>query len=192
MLGDGGINNPWQANITLNAVADKQYANFLVGRCKKLFNVFPAVRKRKSSQGLVISIASTTVVDFLVNKGLPRGNKIKSGLRIPAWILLRKTYRIACVRGLVDTDGCLYVHVHRIAGKAYKNIGLCFTSYSQELLMQVALIFEQSGILAHISADGRKLYLYRADAVERYLRIIGTSNERILRVYKNWRRRIAV
>ncbi|MEK7140843.1 MAG: hypothetical protein AAB815_03600 [Patescibacteria group bacterium] len=130
MLGDGGINNPWQANITLNAVKDDEYAKYVFGLCKKLFGVEPAIRKRKTTNALVISLASMSVVNFLVVNGLPRGNKLKAGLKIPKWILRKRSYRKACIRGLVDTDGCMFVHVHRVRGKTYRNIGLSFTSYS--------------------------------------------------------------
>ena len=187
MLGDGGINNPWQANITLNSVKDKEYIAYVSELCQELFGVVPPVRKRKGKQAIVVSLASTTVVDFLVEHGLPRGNKLKNGLRVPQWILHNKKYRTACVRGLVDTDGCIFVHKHRVAGKTYQNIGLCFTSYSPELLVQVATILEEFSIIPHISGQGRNIYLYSENAVARYLRIFGSSNTRISSVYNKWR-----
>lgn len=186
MLGDGGINNPWQANITLNSVKDKEYALYILKLCNDLFGVSPAIRKRKGRQALVVSLASTSVVDFLVAHGLPRGNKLKQGLNVPKWILSKKEYRIACIRGLVDTDGCLFIHKHSVAGKTYKNIGLCFTSYSPKLIQQVATILEEFLIMPHISR-GRHIYLYREDAVCKYLKVFGSSNNRIGSVYKNWR-----
>lgn len=187
MIGDGGINNPWQANITLNSVKDKAYVFYVSNLCKELFSVGPAVRKRKEKQATVVSLSSTTVVDFLVENGLPRGNKLKNGLRIPSWILSKKKYRVACVRGLVDTDGCMFIHKHHVSGKTYKNIGLCFTSYSPELVMQVARILEEFAVMPHISGQGRHIYLYREDMVARYLKIFGSSNERIRSVYQKWR-----
>lgn len=187
MMGDGGINNPWQANITLNAVKDREYALYILKLCDVLFGVAPAVRKRKEKQALVISLASTTVVDFLVLNGLPRGNKLKGGLKIPQWILAKKSYRIACVRGLMDTDGCLFIHKHTVAGKNYNNLGLCFTSNSVELIGQVAAILEECRVAPHISGQGQRIYLYRADAVAKYLKIFGTSNNRIGSVYNKWR-----
>lgn len=187
MLGDGGINNPWQANITMNSITDARYAHYVEALIFDLFHIRPAIRKRKGRDALVISAASTTLVDFLVEKGLPRGNKLQHGLCIPDWILKKSSYRRACVRGLIDTDGCLFVHSHKIAGKIYKNIGLCFTSYSPGMLRQVAAVFEQFGILPHIDTRGRNIYLYREDAVAKYLRVFGTSNERIRSVYEKWR-----
>lgn len=184
MLGDGGINNTWQANVTLNSEADAEYGLYVVHLCECLFSVTPAVRKRRERKALVISLASTTVVDFLVKNGLPRGNKLQNGLAIPDWILSRRTYRIACVRGLVDTDGCLYIHRHTVGKKQYRNIGLCFTSFSPELIAQVAATFEELGIIPHISGKGRHIYLYRKEAVGRYLKVFGTSNKRIRSVYE--------
>ncbi len=53
---------------------------------------------------------------------------------------------------------------------------------------QVADIFGKCSIVPHISKQGRAIYLYRADAVARYLSIFGTSNERIKSVFENWRK----
>lgn len=187
MMGDGGINNNWQANITVNSIADLSYSKYLSSLSKKLFGVEPAIRKRKNTNALVVSITSISIVDFLVINGLSRGNKLKNGLSIPEWILSKPSYRKACVRGLVDTDGCMFVHVHKIKGKIYKNIGLTFTSYSPELIFQVAEILQEFNIIPHVSKRGRDIYLYQADSILRYLKIFGTSNNRIGSVYKNWR-----
>lgn len=185
MMGDGGINNPWQANVTLNATADKHYAGYVARLCKSLFGIAPVMRKRKSSNAVVLQLSSTTIVDFLVENGLCRGNKLKQGLQIPQWILTNAEYRTACVRGLVDTDGCIYVHSHEVSKKRYRNIGLTFSSYSEKLLHQVARIFEEFGIIPHITTRGTDIYLYRASAVARYLKVFGTSNERLLSVYRS-------
>lgn len=182
-MGDGGINNPWQANITLNATTDAFFIPYVVSLCEKLFGTTPAVRKRKGRNAIVVSLASTSVVDFLVKNGLPRGDKIKNGLRIPSWVLSSRKNKLACVRGLVDTDGCLYIHKHRVSGKIYKNIGLCFTSASPALIYQVAAIFEENGIIPHISGTGRDIYLYRKEVVRKYISVFGTSNHRLLSVY---------
>lgn len=187
MMGDGGINNPWQANISVNSVKDKEYSKYIFLLCQKLFGIVPVIRKRKEESTLVISLASTSVVDFLVRNGLPRGNKLKNGLCIPKWILDIKSYRKVCVRGLVDTDGCAFIHTHQVKGRVYRNIGLTFSSFSVELIFQVAEILEEFGIMPHINKRGTEIYLYQADSVARYLKVFGTSNIRIKSVYEKWR-----
>lgn len=187
MMGDGGINNLWQITITLNSVADAKYARYVVVLCKKLFGISPAVRKRKGKRALVISLASTSVVDFLVSQGLPRGNKIKNGLKIPNWIFSKDSYQKSCLRGMLDTDGCIFIHKHRVCGKIYKNISLSFTSYSQELISYVMSTLERFGIIAYITGRGTDVNIYQMDAITKYLKIIGTSNDRLISVYKKWR-----
>ena len=187
MMGDGGINNLWQVTITLNSIKDAQYTPYVSGLCKKLFGIAPAIRKRKTRNALVISLASTSVVDFLAINGLIRGNKLKNGLKIPTWILDKKSYKMYGIRGLIDTDGCIFVHTHKVVGKIYNNIGLTFTSYSPALIFQAADILEEFGIVPHITKRKRDIYIYQADSVEKYLKIFGTSNNRIESVYKKWR-----
>ncbi len=187
MMGDGGINNSWQATITLNAVKDAKYAKYVVGLCKKLFGILPAVRRRKGSKTLVISLASTSVVDFLVSQGLPRGNKMKKGLTVSDWIFEKKVYQTSCLKGMIDTDGCIFIHKHIICGKLYKNIGLSFSSYSPELILYVMTTLEKFGIIAYITKRGTDVYIYQEDSVVKFLKVIGTSNSRIMSVYKKWR-----
>ena len=187
MLGDGGINNPWQATITLNATKDRLYASYIKKMIEGLFGVVPNSFVYKTKDALRILANGVSLVDFLVSEGLPRGNKLRAGLVIPAWILKKRAYSHACVRGLVDTDGCMFIHTHTVAGKVYKNIGLTFSSRSPELIGQVATILGKSGIMPHVHLKGTDIYIYRKDAVERYLKIFGSSNNRIISVYKKWR-----
>lgn len=187
MIGDGGINNPWQATITLNVIKDRHFALYVKKMIKELFGIIPSSFVYKTSNALRILVNGVSLVDFLVSEGLPRGNKLRAGLKIPPWILKNRQYSYACVRGLVDTDGCMFVHIHAVAGKVYKNIGLTFSSRSPELIGQVAAILEKSGIMPHVSLRGTDIYVYRKGAVERYLKIFGSSNARISSVYKKWR-----
>lgn len=185
-FGDGEINNPWQVVFTLNAEKDTEFAGYLVNLIRELFGINAAVRKR-GERTLKIVSSSTSLVDFLVEKGAIRGNKIKQNFNIPVWIRMSKNYKKAFVRGLVDTDGCLYIHRHITKGIAYKNIGFCFTSGSPNLLESVADIFCEFGIKPHIADKGRRIYLYGKDSVVKYLKIFGSANPRISGLYKKWK-----
>lgn len=187
MLGDGGIGNPWQLTITMNSEKDKEYSKYVVDLIHSLFGVRPAMRTRKDMNALVIVLSSTTIVDFVTMRGLPRGNKLAGLLEIPGWIMEKPLLKRACVRGLMDTDGCLFVHRHKTLGRRYENIGLCFTSLSKELTQQVADIFLENRIVPHITADGTRIYLYSVKAVEQYLQTFGSSNPRISKLYQSWR-----
>lgn len=185
-FGDGGINNPWQMVITLNAEKDSEYARYVIKLIHELFGINVAVRKRKEKILQIVS-SSASLVDFFVGKGATRGNKVKQCFDIPDWVRRNRKYERAFVRGLVDTDGCLYIHYHTIKDIEYKNIGFCFTSGSKNLLNSVADIFRKSGIKPHITDKERRIYLYGKDSVLKYLNTFGSSNPRISNVYKKWK-----
>lgn len=186
-FGDGGIGNPWQVVITLNSKKDAEYAKYVVNLFHGLFRIDAAVRKRRSENTLQLVFSSTSLVDFLVTSGAVRGNKIAQHLDIPEWVRGKARYEKAFVRGLIDTDGCLYIHKHATKGAVYKNIGLCFTSGSQNLLNSVSDIFRKFGIEPHITDRGRRIYLYSKDSVVKYLRAFGSGNPRIIEKYKEWK-----
>ena len=186
-LGDGGINNPWQLVITLNSIADLGYSRYVQSLLEGLFMIEVAIRKRKGRNALVLVSSSTSLVDFMVAKGSVRGNKVAQKIDIPKWIEGKSLFERYFVRGLVDTDGCLYIHRHTIKGKTYRNIGFCFSSKSQPLICSVAAILKKSGIQPHVMANESTIYLYSKTAVVDYLRIFGSSNPRITNKFKEWR-----
>lgn len=188
MMGDGGIGSQWQACITLNSQKDSVYIEYIDGLIQKLFTLVPKRFYYPHKNAIRLMLNSVEVVDFLVAQGLPRGDKLKNGLGIPDWIKANPYHKRMCVRGLVDTDGCMYVHVHKVGRKIYKNIGLSFFSKSPELIAQVAGVFEENGIMPHITSRGTDIYIYRSDSVAKYLEVFGTSNPRIGAVYEDWKR----
>ncbi|MFA5023505.1 MAG: LAGLIDADG family homing endonuclease [Patescibacteria group bacterium] len=185
-FGDGGIGNSWQMVVTLNAEKDAEYALYVEKIMYNLFGVKIRFRKRGKRTLQIIS-SSTSLVDFLVKKGAARGNKVKQNFDIPSWVRKNKNYEKAFVRGLVDTDGGLYVHRHVIKGINYRNIGFCFTSFSRNLLYSVSDIFRKFGVEPHIAARGSRICLYSESAIKKYLRIFGSNNPRVINLYKNWR-----
>jgi DNA-binding transcriptional regulator WhiA len=186
-FGDGGINNDWQVVISLNSIYDLEYAQYIIRLLSELFVIRVATRKRPGQNTLVLVCSSTSLVEFLRQKGAVLGNKIIQKIDIPEWILKTPSYTKAFVRGLVDTDGCLFIHNHFIKNTRYKNIGFCFTSSSTNLINSVAQILKKYNIEPHITDKGRRIYLYSKKSVEKYLQIFGSSNPRITKKYQEWR-----
>ncbi|HWA64246.1 MAG TPA: LAGLIDADG family homing endonuclease [Candidatus Paceibacterota bacterium] len=186
IAGDGGINNPWQLVITMNSDADAKYAVYVQELLQNLFDIPVAVRKRPKINALVLVSSGRNLVDFLVAQGAIRGNKVKQQVDISGWITENSEYKQMFVRGLIDTDGCLYIHKHGRKGgqRIYNNLGLCFTNRSPKLIEAVAVILQENKIVPHI--QGQNLYLYSVDAVQKYLGIFGSSNPRITNKYKQW------
>lgn len=186
-FGDGGINNNWQVVISVNSVADKEYAKYVANLFKRLFATDTKTRVRQSCNTIVIVATSTNLVDFLIEKGAIKGNKITKQINIPDWIKNNRQYERYFVRGLVDTDGCLFTHKHYIKGKLYFNIGFCFSSYSNKLLNSVYLILTKNGLKAHIRKEKHSIYLYSKQEVIKYLGIFGSSNPRIYKKFEKWK-----
>lgn len=187
VFGDGGINNNWQLVISLNSKSDLDYSKHVIELIKLLFNLEVSVRKRPKQNTLVIVCSSTNLLEFLIKNGAVMGNKIKQQFDIPGWIKGNLGYEKAFIRGMVDTDGCLYTHQHVVGGRTYKNIGFCFVSASPPLLKSIATIFESVGIIPHPTRRGNSIYLYSCKAVLEYLGTFGSSNPRIFKKYANWR-----
>lgn len=178
MLGDGGITRK-QISITLHSEDDREYFQFVFGLVKKLFKVEPGVYKRKDSRTICLQVSRMNLVDFLVHLGLKKGNKVKQGVDIPKWIKGRKKFEIACLRGLIDTDGGIFTHRYKVNGKlcAYKK--MCFGSHSKPLLESVDKILSGLGFTPKIKKED--LYLYNEREVKRYFKEIGTHNPKHLR-----------
>jgi len=186
IFGDGGINNDWQLVVTVNSEADREYAQYVIQLGKELFDIDAVAQKRMNKNALVLRFSSTNLVDFLVRMGAVRGNKIKQNIDIPAWIEGKAEYERAFVKGLVDTDGCLYIHKHTIGSKSYRNIGFCFASHSRKLLSSVGKILTENSIQPHYAKQMRHIYLYSEEAINSYLSVFNTANTRISNKYHEW------
>lgn len=183
MLGDGGFtSHNRQIQITLNNRDDKEYIEFVCHLIEKLFKKKPSVFKCKDAVASKISVSSVNLVDYLVSVGLKTGNKFKLQVDIPDWIKNDKAYSIACVRGLVDTDGCIFNHRYKVNNKFYSYKKLSFTSYCQPMRKSVYDILKSLGIKPRwfsyrdIRIDSRK-------DMEIYFRLIGSSNPKHLNKY---------
>ena len=194
LLGDGGINSDCQVVITLHREDGKYYVPFVCNLIKKLFGVDPAVYHPshvKSRNVAYITISSTSVVEFLLSKGLKKGNKIKNQVGVPKWIRDNKEFSKRCLRGLIDTDGCVYSHTHASHGYDYFNLGLNFSNKSFPLLTFVRDTLISLDFNAKLFSKG--VNLYREAEVCRYAREINFSNphhvERLKRFLKIKQRR---
>ena len=138
MLGDGSIGSSCtQVVITLHKKDAQNYILLVCNIIKKLFSIDPAVycyQKGSHKNVADITIHSTSLVGFLKSKGLKSGHKVKQQVDVPHWIKINKNFSKYCLRGLIDTDGCVYLHKHKSNGCDCLNIGLNFSNKSIPLL----------------------------------------------------------
>lgn len=183
MLGDGGISDN-QVVVTLHSTDDAAYGRFVTALITKLFEVPVSVIKRKNNNANNYVVSRVELVRFCTNKlKLVKGNKVRQQADVPGWIKKNKKFRIDCLRGLVDTDGCVFYHTYTSQGKRYSYKKISFTNRSFPLLRSVHQILASLGIKSRIS--GSDVRLDSRDAVERYMKTVGTHNPKHLKRYFN-------
>jgi len=183
MMGDGGMSK-YQICITLHHIDDKEYSRFVVGLIKKLFNIVPAVYHRPALSVFEIVVSRVELVNYLHLLGLPIGNKVRQKFDIPDWIRQNSKFQVACVRGLVDTDGSIFNHAYKVKNRQYSYKKLCFASASEPLRNSVFNIMTSSGLSPHL-AGSRDVRLDSKKDMELYLKIFGSHNPKHLKRYAN-------
>lgn len=172
LIGDGGITD-YQVTVTLNKETDKEYVYFVVKLFRDLFHLKATTKERRDEKTCTIVISSKGLVEYLIKVGLKNGNKIKQQVDIPKWIKDDKKLKIACLRGLIDTDGSFYTDIHKIKNKYYFNPGIAFTTYSIPLFLSVKKILKD---LNYHPTGKRNIFLRRENEVIRYFKEIGFDN----------------
>lgn len=174
MIGDGTIAK-YQIGIALNLTDDREYANFVTELLSKLFATEPSLQLRPKSNCIVITTSSIVLVEYLTGLGLPKGDKLRAGLDVPTWILEDRRFIIACLRGMFDTDGCVFWENHVIKGKTYSYPRVSFVSASLPLRTSIYEMLTQLELCPKMR-NNRSVNLEKAEDINSYFRIVGTSN----------------
>lgn len=176
VLGDGGL-TPYQLKITLNKETEHEYVDFVCNLLGELFNEVPkkyyfgGVAKKTCN----VCLSGAGLIEYLVSLGLKIGNKVTHQVGVPKWISSQGDYSDACLRGLIDTDGCIYTHRHRNRGVQLVNLGLNFTSHSKPLLDFVS---NQLNLLGFTPKQRiYSVWLYRENEVIKYMETVKTHSQ---------------
>ncbi|MFB6144298.1 MAG: LAGLIDADG family homing endonuclease [Candidatus Nanohaloarchaea archaeon] len=109
MLGDGHLTRKPQHTICITLHEEEEK---LIERVKHLIkqtmDKTPKIYPLKGSKAVQLKIYSKEFVDKFIELGLEPGDKVENQVEIPTWIKEEKRYQKSCLRGLVDTDGCIY------------------------------------------------------------------------------------
>lgn len=181
LIGDGCLTK-YQVSISTNAVDDKEYGIFIGQLMARLFNLKPTFKTRGDSHCLTITISSIELVLTLQRMGLNVGHKIRQGLDIPPWILENKAYSIACLRGIFDTDGGIFIERHTYKDVNYEYPRMSFVSASSSLRDSIFKTLSSLGFGGKIRGN-RSVNLERRHDIDLYFRLIGTSNPKHLKRY---------
>lgn len=179
-LGDGTLNE-YQIRITGDYRYDLFYFKHLSNLVSELFGLSSSIKKESKHNTVNLTISSKSLCSYL-NKEfrLKFGNKILNKTVIPKKIIADKKLAIACLRGLIDTDGSVSRR-----GRAGSQFCLQFTSHNKELLRQVDGLGRDLGIFTFSGITGAGTNKW--ENIIKYFRVVGSSNLRhIVRFYERY------
>ncbi len=142
------------------------------------------IGKKDGRSNIVVS--ATNLVKFLEKMGIKKGNKVTNQIDVPDWIFEKKGYQASCLRGLFDTDGCVYKHSYKVAGKGYSYLKMSFRNYSIPLVKSIKRMLEKLNYHPVIDINHQTVYINRPEEVKKYFSKIGTSNPRYLNRYNKF------
>ena len=108
--------------------------------------------------------------------GLKIGSKVRQQVDVPQWIKNNEKYATACLRGLIDTDGCLIKHRYSVGGKEYLYKKLSFSNSSVPLISFALERLGQLNIQARVTKNKKEVRIDAQSEMRKYFRIVGSHN----------------
>lgn len=185
VLGDGHVHSTkkdlkkrkvgvYQIRIAGDAKLDENYHNYLKKIGDSLFKLNSKILLVPNTSTRFLTFYSKKLVDFFVKMDINPGNKIINQSTIPNWIYEGDNFLKACLRGLIDTDGC----IHRMSKRDFNLIRINFTNYDLKLLQDAWQAFVKLGFHPSEITENKRFYLSRKNEISKYLKEIGFSNKR--------------
>ena len=144
-LGDGNLSSPNKRTTRLRITCDSTYPHIESEICNALKTLLPSnkvsIVKGPRDTYFNISVYSNKLNDWMPWK-VDRGSKFKQNARVPDWILRNNIYIAACLRGLIQTDGSVYLD------RGYRMVN--FTNNLENLVKDVKAMIERLGYQPHL------------------------------------------
>lgn len=139
-LGDGNLSSPNKRATRLRISCDKRYPRIAEEILASLRLLFPlnkvSVVKIPNQGSFDISVYSNKLNEIMPWK-VGCGPKSKQLAHVPLWIRCEKKYMSACLRGLIQTDGCMYTD------RGYQMVN--FVNNVQDLAIDVRDMLQELG-----------------------------------------------
>ena len=165
-MGDGNIGRYKRCQY-LRIYCNPKHIQYIKEVEKILTNFFkkkPYIYFRKDAGVTYLEISKKNIDSILQ---IPVGDKIKNKVSVPKWIWKKNSHIKSCIRGLFDTDGCLY-----ITGGKYKIVNFC--SHNPLLLRDFKRGLERLGYNPFIRRSN--VELGRMAEVEQFFKEIKPRN----------------
>jgi intein/homing endonuclease len=115
--------------------------------------------QEQKENGLAVICGSVTIRDRLLHLGLVAGHKGRNSVEIPNWILENNKFSLACVDGLIDSDGCCCTS---------KNVSIIdFTNFSEGLIKTYKQALDNLKIIYW--CDDKHVKIQRKSEVKKFI-----------------------
>lgn len=151
-IGDGNLSNPNNRATRLRITCDKKYPK-LMGRIAESFQKLLPKNKIGfvDRKGCVDISVYSNYLENLLGWRVGYGSKAYQKVTVPKWILEgKKSYKIKCLRGLIETDGSIYID------RKYKMV--IFSTIIPELARDVYNMIISLGFKPHIYKINRGVH----------------------------------
>lgn len=201
MLGDGcvgvyqyGTKKPVFVVMLTGSMYDRDYYVFkIIPILNKLFGDCFQLRKKSNAHALLLRSYQKKPYMCLRKFGFPSGKKYN--LIIPPCFYKDKKWVIACIRGIFDTDGSVYLRYskkYKNHAKHYLYMNVQFKMTSPFLLRQIKVFLTGIGICCnnrYTEGTSTVLRITNQKSVHRFFEIIKPSNFHHQRRYWYWAQR---
>ena len=150
-LGDGNLSNPNGRAIRLRVTCDSRYPGIQNEIQAALRTLLPKNRVAtvpRKATFLDISAYSNHFADWMPWQ-VGKGSKLVQNARVPEWIFSQPVFVKECLRGLIQTDGSIYID------RGYKMIN--FTNACEPLVSDVISMVKMIGFRPTISKVNKEL-----------------------------------
>lgn len=187
LMGDGHLGE-YQVSVVTNSETDMRHALFVKELLEKTFDFSVSLKKRPKVKAVVILLSSKSASLFLAKKGMPMGNKIHCKMQVPGWIKGNTNYSKAFIRGLFDTDGCVFLDRHKNPKlkKIYSYIGWTITSNAVTFITDVEELMRTLGFKVTYRPTQNAVFLRRQEEVHKYFKTVGTHNPKHRQRYNSF------
>lgn len=183
-LGNYGLNkNQYVLGLAGDKKLDEDYFNsYLKPLIKRNFPFTkPKIYYRRDENTIMFRINSKELFRFFINLGFNTGKKSRNVI-IPEKIIKNKNFMNSTVRGIFDTDGCIFLDKRKSYKKYYPRITLQLSSLNLINQLENHLSKDFKVYINKSNRDGYRNYIeiYGHKQLETFLKQIGFSNKRHL------------
>ena len=160
------------------------YMDFLVPTLKSKFDIAITPRIRSDSNTIYVVINNRKVFEFFKALGMPVGKK-KNKISLAGVLRYDKRVKAAILRGLLDTDGCIFAR----KDEGYRFLHIKITSATLSFLLQLKKFLKEFELPSYVhwqGVHGGDIIVRGNRNIKEWMNVIGSSHSMVKKRYNEW------